>query len=132
MGRIMKKIMIVDDEPDLAFSIKCGLEYFSEEYKVISAKSGRECFELLKNGQMPDLILLDIMMPEMNGWDVFTKLKETPEWRDIFVVFLTAKTDSYSKGFGKMVAADYIEKPCDIKNLEKRIDTVLKKLKKQK
>ena len=123
----MKKIMIVDDKPDMIFSVKCGLEDFSEEYKVIGAESGRECFELLKNGQMPDLILLDVMMPEMNGWDVFAKLKENPEWREIPVVFLTAKTDPYSKGFGKMAATDYIEKPCDIKNLGKRIDKVLKK-----
>ena len=123
----MKKIMIVDDEPDLVFSIKYGLENFSGEYKVIGAKSGRECFELLKNGQMPDLILLDIMMPKMNGWDVFTKLKENPEWREIPVVFLTAKTDLYSKGFGKLGANEYIEKPCDMKNLEKRIDKVLEK-----
>jgi CheY-like chemotaxis protein len=123
----MRKIMIVDDEPDSVFTIKCTLENFSEEYKVIGAESGRECFELLKNGQMPDLILLDIMMPKMNGWDVFTKLKENPEWREIPVVFLTAKTDPYSKGFGKMASTDYIEKPCDIKNLERRIDKVLKK-----
>jgi len=123
----MKKIMIVDDEPDLVFSIKYGLENFSEEYKVIGAKSGRECFELLKNGQMPDLVILDIMMPEMNGWDVFAKLKENPEWNEIPVVFLTAKTDPYSKGFGKMADVDYIEKPCDIKNLKERIDTFLKK-----
>ncbi len=123
----MKKIMIVDDEPDLVFSIKYGLEDFSEKYKVIGAKSGRECFVLLKNGQMPDLILLDVMMPEMNGWDVFAKLKENPEWREIPVVFLTAKTDPYGKGFGKMAATEYIAKPCNIKNLEKRIDKVLKK-----
>ena len=123
----MKKILIVDDEPDLVFSIKCGLEYYSEEYKVTSAESGRKCFEILKNGQIPDLILLDIMMPEMNGWNVFTKLKETQEYRKIPVVFLTAKTDIYSKGFGKMAAADYIEKPFDIKNLEKRINEILKK-----
>ena len=123
----MKKIMIVDDKPDMIFSVKCGLEDFSEEYKVIGAGSGRECFDLLKNGQMPDLIILDIMMPKMNGWDVFTKLKEKPEWREIPVVFLTAKTDPYSKGFGKRAATDYIEKPCDIKNLERRIDKILKK-----
>jgi len=123
----MKKIMIVDDKPDMIFSVKCGLEDFSEEYKVMGAENGRECFDLLKNGQMPDLILLDIMMSKMNGWDVFTKLKEKLEWREIPVVFLTAKTDPYSKGFGKMAATEYIAKPCDIKNLEKRIDKVLKK-----
>ena len=123
----MKKIMIVDDESDIIFSVKCGLEDFADEYTVLGAGSGHECFELLKKGQIPDLILLDVMMPEMNGWDVFTKLKETPEWREIPVVFLTAKTDPYSKGFGKMAATEYLEKPCDIKNLEKRIDKILKK-----
>ena len=123
----MKKIMIVDDDPDMIFSVKCGLELFADEYIVIGAGSGHECFELLKKGQIPNLILLDVMMPKMNGWDVFTKLKETPEWREIPVVFLTAKTDPYSKGFGKMAATEYIAKPCDIKNLEKRIDKILKK-----
>ncbi len=117
--------MIVDDEPDSVFTIKCALEDFSEEYKVIGAGSGRECFELLKNGQMPDLILLDVMMPKMNGWDVFTKLKETPEWRGISVVFLTAKIDPYSKGFGTLLANDFIEKPFEISNLKERIDNVL-------
>jgi CheY-like chemotaxis protein len=119
----MKKIMIVDDEPDLVFSVKCGLE----EYKVIGAESGRECFELLKKGQIPDLILLDVMMQEMNGWDVFTKLKENPEWMEIPVVFLTAKANPYSKGFGKMAATDYIEKPFDASDLKERIGRVLKK-----
>ncbi|MCK5258624.1 MAG: response regulator, partial [Thermoplasmatales archaeon] len=87
--------------------------------------SGRECFELLKKGQIPDLILLDVMMPKMNGWDVFTKLKETPEWRGISVVFLTAKIDPYSKGFGTLLANDFIEKPFEISNLKERIDNVL-------
>jgi len=119
--------MIVDDEPDIIFAVKYGLKDFTDEYKIIGAESGRKCFEILKNGQIPDLILLDVMMPEMNGWNVFTKLKETQEYRKIPVVFLTAKTDIYSKGFGKMAAADYIEKPFDIKNLEKRINEILKK-----
>ena len=124
-----RTIMVVDDEPDIIFSVKCGLENFADEYIVLGARSGHECFELLKNGQIPDLILLDVMMPEMNGWDVFTKLKETPEWRDISVVFLTAKTDQYSKGFGTLLANDYIEKPFEINNLKERIDNVLNRVK---
>jgi CheY-like chemotaxis protein len=115
--------MVVDDDPDMIFIVKCGLEDFADEYIVIGA--GHECFELLKKGQIPDLILLDVMMPEMNGWDVFTKLKETPEWRGIPVVFLTAKIDPYSKGFGTLLANDFIEKPFEINNLKERIDNVL-------
>ena len=124
-----KTIVVVDDEPDIILSVKYGLEDFTDEYIVLSAGSGHECFELLKKSQIPDLILLDVMMPEMNGWDVFTKLKETPEWRDISVVFLTAKTDPYSKGFGTLLANDFIEKPFEIDNLKERIDNVLDRVK---
>jgi len=124
-----RTIMVVDDEPDILFSVKCGLEDFADEYIVSGAGSGHECFELLKKGQIPDLILLDVMMPEMNGWDVFTKLKETPEWREISIVFLTAKNDPYSKGFGTLLANDFIEKPFEISNLKERIDNVLDRVK---
>jgi len=66
----MIKIMVVDDEPDQLFSIKKSLENFDSDYEVIGANGGEQCFELLKNGQIPDLILLDIMMPGMTGWTV--------------------------------------------------------------
>ena len=67
----MKRIMMVDDERDQIFSIKIALEdSCGDEYEVIPAYNGAECFELLKNNEKPDLILLDIMMPKMNGWDV--------------------------------------------------------------
>ena len=107
--------------------IKEGLECFSDEYELTGAGSGKECFEILKTGEKPDLILLDIMMPKMNGWEVFAKLKENPGWRGIPIVFLTAKTDPYSKGFGKIASDDYIEKPFGIKDLKKRIDRILNK-----
>ena len=120
-----KKIMIVDDEPDQILTVKLILTDLSDEYETIGANSGMQCLELLKNNQIPDLILLDIMMPGMSGWDVFTKLKENSSWREIPVVFLTVKTDSYSKGFGKISAEDYIEKPYNIEDLKKRVDKVL-------
>jgi two-component system alkaline phosphatase synthesis response regulator PhoP len=65
------------------------------------------------------------MMPETDGWTLFAKLKERKEWSDIPIIFLTAKTDDYSKGFGKISAQDYIEKPFEIKDLKERIDKVL-------
>ncbi|MCK5260859.1 MAG: response regulator [Thermoplasmatales archaeon] len=122
-----KKIMIVDDNHDIIYSIRTGLEGLIDVYEIVGAKSGNECFELLKKGVMPDLILLEIMLTEMNGWDVFTKLKERSEWREIPIVFLTAKTDEYSKGFGRIAAQDYIEKPFEITDLKERIDKVLNK-----
>ena len=121
-----KKIMMVDDEPDQILAVKLILEDLSDEYEVIGADSGMQCLELLENNQIPDLIFLDIMMPGMNGWQVFAKLKDNPEWREIPIVFLTAKTDVYSMGFGKLSADDYIEKPFEITDLKRRVDKVLK------
>ena len=124
----MKKIMLVDDEKDQIFGIKTALEYTGgDEYEVIPAHNGAECFELLKNNELPDLILLDIMMPEMNGWQVFNKLKENPSWKDIPVVFLTARTDEIAENAGSFLGDDFIEKPVRIEELKKRIDIVLNK-----
>lgn len=121
--------MVVDDEPDQIYSIKLFLEH-SDEYEVIGAKSGMECLELLKNTKIPDLILLDIMMPEMSGWDVFEHLKEKTEWKEIPIIFLTALIDEYGKTLGRMTADDYIEKPYDPEHLKNIIEKVLKKNKK--
>jgi DNA-binding response OmpR family regulator len=120
-----KKILVIDDNPMILFSVKEGLEEKFDSFTVDGAKGGEECFELLKNGEVPDLILLDIMMPGMSGWDVYAKLQENETWNDIPIVFLTAKTDDYSKGFGKLVSEDYIEKPFELDELAERIDEVL-------
>lgn len=122
-----KKILVIDDNPMILFSVKEGLEEKFESYNVDSANGGKECFDLLESGQLPDLILLDIMMPEISGWDVYARLQEKEEWKKIPVVFLTAKTDDYSKGFGKLVSEDYIEKPFELDELARRIDEVLEK-----
>jgi len=123
-----KKIMVVDDKPDQIYTIKQFLEY-GNEYEVIGANSGQECIELLERNQIPDLILLDVMMPKESGWDVFAKLKEKSEWKEIPVIFLTALTDDYSKGFGSIAADDFIEKPYEPDELKDRINKALKKKK---
>lgn len=125
-GIMKKRILVVDDNPEILFSIKHGLEEKYDEYIIFGADGGRRCFEFLKNEEKPDVILLDIMMPEMNGWDVYARLQENEEWKNIPVVFLTAKTDDYSKGFGKLVCYDYIEKPFILDDLRIRIDEVMK------
>ena len=120
-----KKIMVVDDEPDQILTVKLILEDLSDRYEVIGADSGMQCLELLKNNQIPDLIFLDVMMPGMNGWDVAAEIKKNPKWNKIPLVFLIAKTDSFSKTFGGIVSEDYITKPFEIKELKESIDKFL-------
>jgi len=128
----MKKIMLVDDEKDQIYVIKTAFQkLFGKEYMIIPAESGEKCFELLEKNELPHLILLDIMMPRMNGWDVFDRLRANPSWKDIPIVFLTARTDEFAEHAGVLIAEDYIKKPIEIKELKIRIDNVLKKAKKK-
>jgi len=119
-----KKIMVVDDEPDILTTVGKILEL--NGYEVITAVNGRDCLSKL-NANTPDLILLDIMMPEMNGWDVAARIKENPRWNTIPIVFLTAKGDVMSKSMGSLAAEDYITKPFDIKDLKNRVEKALNK-----
>ncbi len=121
--RMVKKIMIVDDNPDIILSIKSGLEVVAGDYEIIGAESGEKCLELLET-ETPDLILLDIMMPEMSGWETFDKLKGNASWGKIPVVFLTARTDRIAKNAGGFLGDDYIEKPFEIAELKRRIDEI--------
>ncbi len=128
----MKKIMLVDDEKDQIFFIKTSFEnLFGKDYTIVPAESGEKCFELLNKKNIPDLILLDIMMPKMNGWEVFDRLRANPEWKNIPIIFLTARTDEFAEHAGVLIAEDYIKKPIEIKELKMRIDNVLKRTKKK-
>lgn len=122
-----KKILVIDDNPMILYSVKEGLEAKFNSLSVDGALGGKECFELLNQGKIPDLILLDIMMPGISGWDVYARLQDHEIWNEIPVIFLTAKTDEYSKGFGKLVSEDYVEKPFELDELAKRIKEVFAK-----
>jgi CheY-like chemotaxis protein len=124
----MKKILVVDDDPDQILSVRMIMESYSNEYEVLSAKNGSECLELIKNNQIPDLILLDIMMPEMSGWEVYDRLRENESWKKIPIIFLTARTDDMARDAGRFLGDDYIEKPYSKEELKQRIDILLKKL----
>jgi DNA-binding response OmpR family regulator len=124
--KMVKKVLVVDDNPDVIFSVKSGLEESAKGYKVIGAESGEKCIEFLKNNT-PDIILLDIMMPEMSGWQTFDKIKGNDDWKDIPIVFLSARTDNIAKNAGGFLGEDYIEKPFEIKNLKERIEKAIKK-----
>jgi len=124
---MVKKILIVDDEPGVTHTVKYGLESLDADYKVISVNSGEECFEFLENNQIPDLIILDVMMPDMNGWEIQKKLQGRIEWKTIPILFLTATGDPTSKKIGSITSEGFIEKPCKIPDLKVRIDKILKR-----
>jgi CheY-like chemotaxis protein len=121
---MVKKIMVVDDNPDVILSVKHGLEGLDEDYQITGVESGEKCLELLQT-DMPDLILLDIMMPGMSGWKTFDRIKENTSWKQIPIVFLTARTDRVAKNAGGFLAEDYIEKPFDVRELHQRINQAM-------
>lgn len=118
-----KKIMIVDDEPVLLESLEMSLKM--NNFDPIKAGSGKECLDLVKT-QKPDLVVLDIMMPGMDGFEVLNRLKADEGTKDIPVIFLTAKTGDMDvlKGY-KEGAATYITKPFLFAELIDNIQLVL-------
>jgi len=122
---MVKTIFVVDDKADIRYTVKYGLEGLDKNYHVVDVESGAKCFELLEQHQIPDLILLDIMMPEMNGWEVQRRLKEHVQWRSIPVVFLTAVGDPTSKVIGSITSKECMAKPFKIAELKARIDSIL-------
>jgi DNA-binding response OmpR family regulator len=119
--------MIVDDDPDILLSLETVLKSESNEFEIHSVKSGFECLQYLENYEVPDLILLDIAMPDISGWSVYDKLKENPKWENIKIIFITARTDNTTKDTGSFLGDDYIEKPFDSVDLLKKINHVLTK-----
>ncbi len=121
-----KKVLVVDDDPHILYCVKAVLEDIDPSYNVTRIGGGEECLEYLKTNR-PDVILMDILMPGMDGWDVTAKIKEDEELQNIPLIFFTAKTDSVSKVLGKLISEDYIEKPFENQNLMDRIDAVISK-----
>ncbi|MEO7642601.1 MAG: adenylate/guanylate cyclase domain-containing protein [Ramlibacter sp.] len=103
------KILVVDDTPDNLFLMTALLE---DEYELATASSGVEALEVAQSAQPPELILLDIMMPGMDGYEVMRRLRQNPATASIPVIFLTALTSIEEEQFGlDLGAVDYITKP---------------------
>lgn len=120
-----QKILIVDDEPDILELIEYNLK--KEGYHVITATNGQEAVtEARKN--LPDLIILDIMMPKMDGIEACRIMRAMPEFKNTFMVFLTARSEEYSEIAGFNVGADdYIAKPIKPRALISRINAILRR-----
>jgi CheY-like chemotaxis protein len=120
-----KKIWIVDDESRILYTVKHGLEALDNDMKVKTIENGQICLKELEQ-ETPDLILLDLNMPEMSGWMVYDSIRDNENWNDIPIIFLTARTDDVARNAGKFMADSFLEKPVDIVELKEKIDGLLK------
>jgi len=104
-----KKILIVDDEPNIIFMLSHRLK--QSGYEVITAKDGQEAFDVAKK-EKPDIIILDLMLPKMNGYTVCGLLKRDTNFSRTPIIMLTARAQSSDKKQGEEAGADaYIKKP---------------------
>ena len=119
------KILVVDDEPDTLIPLTRALE--ADNYVVIGAADGAEALEKV-TAETPDLILLDLMLPKVNGYEVCMKLKEDSLTRHIPIIMLSAKGEIKDKVLGIEIGADdYVTKPFDLLELKTRIRALLRR-----
>jgi len=125
MSTAKQKILVVDDEPDIVELIAYNLK--REGYQVHTASNGQEAVTTAKK-IMPDLIILDVMMPKMDGIEACRIMRAMPEFKSTFMVFLTARSEEYSEIAGFNVGADdYIAKPIKPRALLSRINAILRR-----
>jgi CheY-like chemotaxis protein len=121
----MKTIWIVDDEPDIRTVVAMMLE--KEGYEVVSVEDGEACLKLIEGGQFPDLILLDVMMPGIDGWKVCRTIKNNRTIDSIPICMLTAKTapQDVQRSLIKANANWHLNKPIDRHKLLEAIEWLL-------
>jgi CheY-like chemotaxis protein len=127
---LKKKILVVDDEKDLRDILKWFLQ--SKDYEVIEAEDGKQCLAMMDEVR-PDLVLMDIMMPDLDGWEVSRRIKEDESYRDIPVSMLSvlSSADDVKKSMDYAHADVHISKPIDFYALNKTVkDLTAKKPKK--
>ncbi len=119
----MKKILIVDDEPSIVMSLEYLLR--RKKFDVLIARNGSEALETLGKDQ-PELILLDIMMPDVDGYEICEYVKSSPDLKHIKVIFLSAKSKTSDIEKGLELGADaYIVKPFSTRDLLKKINELI-------
>ncbi len=119
-----KRLVYIEDEPEMIDLVHLILG--RRGYTVIGANGGHEGLELIRR-ELPDLVLLHLMMPDMDGWDVYHQIKSEEITRDIPVIVITAKAQNIDKVLGLRIAKveDYIAKPFSPQDLLERVDEVL-------
>jgi len=119
-------IMVVDDEPDIVRIVKIAMELAG--FQVIEANSGEECMDKLSKGPKPDLILLDIMMPGISGYETCAKIRAIDDFKKTKIVMLTAKGQKGDAEEGLNSGADdYIIKPFDPYELIEQVKEIMER-----
>ena len=121
-----RRILCIEDEPEMIDLIRLILE--RKGFEVLGAVGGKDGLEAVRR-EKPDLVLLDLMMPDVDGWEVYRQMKADEELKDISVVVVTAKAQSIDKVLGLHIAKvdDYVTKPFGPGDLQESVDRVLKK-----
>jgi len=123
------KILLVDDEPDILEIV--GYNLSNEGYQIITAENGAEAVKKAKK-ETPHLIILDVMMPEMDGIEACEIMRKNPDLKDTIITFLTARGEDYSQVAGFDAGADdYITKPIKPKVLVSKVKALLRRFKDQ-
>jgi two-component system, OmpR family, alkaline phosphatase synthesis response regulator PhoP len=123
------KILLVDDEPDILEIV--GYNLTQEGYQICTASNGKEAIVKAKK-ELPDLIIMDVMMPEMDGMEACENIRKIPELNNVIIAFLTARSEDYSQMAGfDSGADDYITKPIKPKLLVSKVKALLRRLKDQ-
>ena len=118
-----KKILLVDDAE---FHLSIAKNMLKNDYTVITAKSGKEALDHLLQGLIPDIILLDIIMPNMDGWETYHKIRGISLLQDVPIAFLTSSNETEDIEYAHTIgAADYIMKPYTKGDLMSRIHNAI-------
>ena len=119
----MKKILIVDDEPNIVMSLEYTFK--KNNFEVFIARDGQEALDILKDSQ-PNIIILDIMMPNVDGYNTLEQIKKDERLKDTKVIFLTAKNKEKDIEKGLSLGANlYITKPFSVKKLVEQVNDLL-------
>ena len=122
-----KKILVADDNRNIIELVKMEFEIL--DYDVVTAYDGEEALKKIEK-ENPDLVILDVMMPKMNGFDLCMKLRDNPTYKDLPIVMLTAKGQEKDKFWGRQVGADeYVTKPFEPEVLEQIVHNLLEQKK---
>ncbi len=116
-------VLVVDDEPNIVMSLEFLMEQAGFEVRV--AADGEAALKVMED-KVPDLVLLDVMMPKRDGYDLCQMIRAKPEWKDVRIIMLTAKGREVEREKGMALGADdYVTKPFSTRELVERVKTIL-------